>query len=898
MSKPTDAAAAAASAKDRFDAAIVSLLQRWVAQVRARAGLVNTAILLLTIPLLLFAALNLGVNVDTVRVLHPETPSRITLEAFAELFPILNDAVIVVIDAQTSEQARDAVDELQAALAAEPEHYRDVYAPGSGDFFARNGLLYLSLDELDDFADELSRAQPLIAELEHGPNLVDLAELVEQGLDNLAADGSDDTRWTAVLDLVGNATHAVHQQHPVPVSWEELLLGDATEVSTRRVLFVDARIDPNSLFDARRAGDRLREMASELNFGPERGVVMRLTGNPMLNYEEIVGLLWDIGGGGLLCFLFVVIVLQRALRSFRMVVAAVSTLLIGLVWTGAFAAAAVGNLNVVSLSFAILFIGLGVDFTIHLGMHYAAARRKGEGDAEAMDNALEHVGSSLVICTATTAVGFYSFIPTYYLGVAELGLIAGSGMFGVLFLTLTFFPALLSSWLWSLPAEAAPHTFRLESRATRMLAKHPAAVRWAALGLALAALATIPTASFDANSVLMRDSGTESVQTFNELLTGEDEESPWFANALAPDFAAARELADRLAALEVVSTAITIEDYVPSEQEEKREMLADLAFLLQPAPPSKAETATPEQERAALARLAALLRTRTAEAVGPELAASMTRLEAEIEDFLTHPDPDASLLTQLKAVLLEPLPRHIARLRRALEPDTVTLDGVPHEITRRMISADGRVRVQAFPENDLRQKNELARFVHAVLEVESTATGMAVNLVGFGDATVDSFRQALVLACSLITLLLLVLWRRIRETLLVLAPLLLGAALTVAGMVVLGLSFNFVNVVVIPLLLGIGVDSGIHLVHRASSAGGRGKDMLESTTARAVLFSALTTIVSFGALALSSHRGMSSLGVLLMTGLMWMLLCNLVVLPALLDRFPASGGPHRGHRGA
>jgi predicted RND superfamily exporter protein len=274
--------------------------------------------------------------------------------------------------------------------------------------------------------------------------------------------------------------------------------------------------------------------------------------------------------------------------------------------------------------------------------------------------------------------------------------------------------------------------------------------------------------------------------------------------------------------------------------------------------------------------------------VGQDLAMSMSRLEREIGDFLARPDPKGVRLATLDAVLLEPLPRQIERLRRALEPDVITMESLPVEIVRRMVASDGRIRVQAFPAEDLRQSNALSRFVHSVTEIEPSATGMAVNLVGFGDATVQSLQQALASAIVLITCFVLALWRRLREAALVLAPLMLGAGLTVAGMVVLGISFNFVNVIVISLLFGIGVDSGIHLVHRATTLDSGSGNMVESTTARAVVFSALTTIVSFGTLALSSHRGMASLGIVLMVGLAWVVACNLIVLPALLDRFPPS----------
>ena len=162
-------------------------------------------------------------------------------------------------------------------------------------------------------------------------------------------------------------------------------------------------------------------------------------------------------------------------------------------------------------------------------------------------------------------------------------------------------------------------------------------------------------------------------------------------------------------------------------------------------------------------------------------------------------------------------------------------------------------------------------------------TGPAPGFVAAGDAIVGAFRQALLSALVVIALLLLLLWRRAGDALLVLGPLLLAAALTSAAGVVVGIPFNFADVIVVPLLLGIGVDSGIHLVHRARSGSTRSSDLLRTSTARAVLMSALTTIASFGALALATHRGMSSMGRLLTIGVLFMLACNLVVLPALLE---------------
>jgi predicted RND superfamily exporter protein len=217
-------------------------------------------------------------------------------------------------------------------------------------------------------------------------------------------------------------------------------------------------------------------------------------------------------------------------------------------------------------------------------------------------------------------------------------------------------------------------------------------------------------------------------------------------------------------------------------------------------------------------------------------------------------------------------------------PEEITLESLPPDITNRMIAPDARARVIVYPTDDLQSDAQaLERFVDAVHSVHPNATGMSANIIAFGRATVQSLAQALVSALVAIALLLWLLWRRVTEMMLVLIPLLLGAALTCATMVGFGMAFNFANVIVIPLLLGIGVDSAIHLVHRANLGGAGEAGLLGTTTARAIFYSAGTTAASFGALGFSAHRGIASLGILLVIGLVYTLVCTLIVLPALIE---------------
>jgi hypothetical protein len=241
-------------------------------------------------------------------------------------------------------------------------------------------------------------------------------------------------------------------------------------------------------------------------------------------------------------------------------------------------------------------------------------------------------------------------------------------------------------------------------------------------------------------------------------------------------------------------------------------------------------------------------------------------------------------LGELRSVLLERFPGEINRFRRSLEVASVTLADLPAELVRLMRAPDGTLRIQAYPEDELQDFDTLKQFVSSVLEVDEYAAGIAINLVEFGEATARSFRQALLSAAIAISALLFLLWRSPADVGLVLAPLALGSILTCASMAVIGMSFNFANVLVLPLLFGIGVDSGIHLVHRArhladSEGGG---SLVESATAGAVFYSAMTTTLSFGTLALSGHEGMRTLGVMLTIGMFWTVIANLIFLPALL----------------
>jgi hopanoid biosynthesis associated RND transporter like protein HpnN len=877
------------------DERIALFLVGWIDGVRRRARAVVWGTLLATLALLAFTGLRLGINSDNLSLIDPDLPFMVNQREFSEHFPVLDSALLVVIDARTPELARESADALRVRLAERTEFFEDVYVPGGSRFFEEHGLLYSEVDELYDFADGMARMQPLVAELERDASIANFTRLVRLGLDAVNEEGGAGDEWPAILGAIGDATGAVYTEFPIAVSWEEVLIQDsALEVPTRRVIVAHPVLDFGNLLAAGRSMSAIREAAAELSLDASHGVGVRITGNPALNYEEMVGLLWDIGAAGLFCFAFVAFLVYRALRKKRLVVGVLGTLIVGLIWTAAFAAAAVGDLNLASISFAILFIGLGVDFGLHLGMRYADLFASTRDHAVSLREAVRDVGGSLVLCTITTAVGFYVFVPTEFLGVSELGLISGTGMLIILFLTLTFFPALLSTWLALDPEQPPEESLRFARRWWRVFEEHPRAVRWSAVAAGLGGLALVPQAWFEPNVVNMRDPTTESVEAFRDLLESSGFSSPWFVNGVAQDFESAEALAARARELEAVESTLLLTDFVPDDQEEKLEILADLGLLLETPRPTKIVPPLPAGEQvAALAELHGFLDAGWIEGVDSPLAASMRALRRQLGDFLERVEREGNeteALAVLDEVMLSRLPGQIARLRAAIDTSEITLEGLPDELRRRMLSPEGLVRVQIFASENLQVRGAMERFSDAVAGVVPKPVGIAYNLVGLGRVTIVSFQQALVAAITLIGLLLFALWRRLADGAVVLAPLLLAAVLTVASMVLLDVPFSFFNVIVIPLLFGVGVDSGIHLVHQSHLSDEARKDLLGTTTARAVFYSALTTTGSFGSLAFSDHIGMRSLGILLTIGMVLTVICNLIVLPALLDLRGQGGG--------
>ncbi len=856
------------------------LLAAWVTGVCRRPVLVLFACLALAAGLLWSAATSLTINTSTEDMLSAELPWRQNNRAVDRAFPQLVDSLTIAVEGPDALAAEDAAERLARVLRAQDQVFHSVMLPEGGDFFRRNGLLYLSPEELQAESDRLAAAQPLLAALQEDPSLRGLADLLIRAFDSddAAAEIAD---LAPLLTRLAATAEALPDNPAARLSWSALFSGGPASgegesaADRRRFLIAKPVIDFASLEPMAAGVAAVERAADDLGLTSADGYRLRLTGEALMLQDELVSVRTGIGIVGLISGLLVAVVLFAGLRSWRLVLPILVTLVAGLAWTAGFAALAVGELNLISVAFAVLFIGLSVDFGIHFALRVQESVAAGRDQPAALTEAAALTGRPLLLCAVSSALAFFAFFPTAYRGLSALGLIAGTGMFIALFLNLTLLPALMRL----LPARAgAVHLGPLAAASAglqRRAGRHAGLLAGIGVALAVAAAFALPQARFDDDPLNLRDPDSPSVAALLDLLD-DARISPYSAQVLADDLEQARAEAVRLEALPEVSAAVTLDAFVPAGQDAKLDIIDQTALLLSPlftAPPPL--PAPDDAERAAaLKRLEAALQDPP-----PELAGEAARLAKALGNL--GPVTPA----RLETAWLGGFEGALNRLLDALEAQPVTLDDLPEELRRRYEAADGpekgKVLVEVMPEADLRDPAARERFVAAVQAEVPNVSGVPVTIVEAGWAVVTAFAEATVLALCAIALLLLVVLRSPLDTLLVLLPLTLAAVLTVAAGVVFDLPFNFANVIVLPLLLGLGVDSGIHYVMRAREEKA-GAVAPTNSTPRAIFLSALTTLASFGALSISQHPGTASMGLLLTVAIVITLVCVLAFLPALL----------------
>jgi uncharacterized protein len=838
--------------------------------------------------LLLFAALvggavvcsmhRLGVTTDTGMMFSRSLPWKKRSDELARLFPQQQDLLVAVIDADLPEEAQATARALADRLRGDTAHFQSVSLPQDNPYLLRNGLMFLDQKNLGAVLDTTVTAQPFLGTLAADPSgrgLFDALSMVALGV----AQGQANLKsFRPALNAFAATLGQAADGHAQPLSWERMLAGSLADLGGKYVFVVTRpRLDYGSFQPGGVASNAMHRAIDGLEFVRSGHARVHLTGDVQINDEEFATVAQGMVAGLIGSLVLVTLWLFLAVRTWRIIAPIVITLVVGLVLTTGFAALAVGTLNLISVAFAVLFVGIAVDFAIQFSVRFRAQRLP-SGAMPPLQSALERTGEEtghqILVAAMATMAGFLAFTPTAFVGVAQLGLIAGFGMMIAFICTVTLLPALLHVFRPSLDHPATGFAFaRPADRAVRM---HRGPILSVFTFLAVLGAVLIPVLTFDADPLHTKDPHSDSMRTLKLLMT-DPQSSPYGAQVLVPDLKQAAVLADRLQHLPLVDDAMWLGSLVPADQPAKLEMIQDAASILLPTLVVPNPRSAPDA--AALRASAA----KTAHALGGVLDRlppddPLRRIQAALES-LSHA-PDAQIMAADSA-LVRFLPGQLDQLRLMLSARPVTIDDIPQSLRQDYLLPDGRAVVTIHPKSGMDSNTDLRRYVAQIRSVAPDAGGDAIDVVESASTMVRAFVFAAMSAIVMIAVILLVALRRLLDMALVLAPLLLSALMTVILIVVVPEQLNFANIIALPLLLGVGVSFNIYFVMNWRAGI---QAPLSSPTARAVLFSALTTATAFGSLAASHHPGTASMGRLLLLSLACTLLATLIFVPALLPK--------------
>ena len=837
-----------------------------------------------------YTASHLSIDTNTTDMVAPNAPFQKNLRNYEKAFSQDMHTLLLVVESDTPELTKSATKRLGRLLSADKANFEAIYIPNENDFFHQNGLLYLDSNDLQTLSGNLSQAQPFIGRISQEPNLTGFFSIFEDALSN-----ADKTRDVPIdlpllIDKVSAALHKSMNGENNLLSWETLIAEKkiSGKSADKGFITVSPKFDYTQIRPAEGAINAIRKAIAEIQQPGLPLVKVWLTGEVGLEDDELVGMSSGTFNASIFSVVLVLFILLVAYRSILFTLATLFTLALSMVFCGAFAAFSVKELNLISVAFAVSNIGLGVEYAIHFCLRYRDNLLHHIHREKAIRSTLKSTSPSLILCAGTTAIGLYAFIPTDYKGVSELGLLAGTSLFISLLVTLIVLPALLS--FIPVPAKyESPSTHPLLATLAEKLATltlhYAKPISIATCLVAVISIVLVFKVKTDFNPINLRDPNTESVIAFKNLNKDTDT-TPMTLTVLAAGEQKAKAVQQKLIALGSVDKTVSLFDFMPSAQEEKLAIIEDMALMLGSQTQGFPALKPDNDPTTGINRLIKSIDNSLPNKTNANEIATLKAFKKELQDILieldTRQQPSRRMfIEKIQTTLLGTLPNAMNELLVGLNAREVTLSDIPPDIKERWLSKEGSYRIQIFPKKDLNDLDNLKQFIGDVQSVAPETTDLPVIYWESMKEVIRAFQQAITSALVFIALLLYCIRRNFTDTLLVMAPLILAGLFTMASTVLTNTPINYANIIALPLLLGLGVDNGIHMVEKLHHSLSEEQNIYQSSTARAMFYGALTTASSFAGLAFSPHQGIASMGLIITIGIFWIMVCTFIVLPAL-----------------
>ena len=886
--------------------------------VRYPRGILAAA-LLLSLVSVIYTAKNMEFLTGRDDLMPKNTGFHRDYRAWRQEFGDMED-IVVVIESADQERAARFGTRLYAQLAKDRSHFQDVFYPYGLDFFKKNGLLFMPLADIQSLRQNLTLAKPVLKELSTSPSVQTLFTYLTTQMDGYVQQGKGAPGAEArlaglsfMLDKLGLGFSKFADNSAGSVSMEEFFFqgkdgkeSSFSKAGKMQILTVLPVKDSASFVPAEQAIKVVRqELATLLKLPEFKGVTAGLTGTPVLEHEEMATSQHDITIATIVSLVLTVILLFLAFRGGLNVFAAMVSLVVAICLSFGFATLAVGHLNILSMVFAIMLIGIGIEYGIQVVLRYQEELSGGAGQYDAIEAGLGRNVWAIIMAAATVAAAFLTFIFTDFKGVAELGIIAGGGVVICVLVTFTVLPAMLVVLAKyrkhrneergtrngeSQISHLAPNTSHLKGRMKQVLFGYPKVVVAATAILCLASLYPLSQVIFDYNLMNLQAKGLESVNYAYKLMRS-SENSGYFAVVTASTAAEAAAKTKALEALPSVDHVVSLNSFVPDDQGRKIAELTALRKELADVRPGRYEENLSLMELPAVfenfRNAAERLKNKLVQEGRPE-AKPVGKFLVTLDTFFARLEKEkdrnaVGMLKDFQGGMLAELPEKIEFLKATLNPEPTTAAQIPRELRTRFVGKTGHYMLQVAPRYEIFDFKPLKAFIDDVRSVDANATGEPVMVYESMTIMRDAYVRAFIYAFIAIIAILLVTFRSIKYAAIGLVPLIVGVLFMVSGMWLFGINFNSANIIVMPLILGIAVDSGIYIINRFRSEDITAAGVVMSSTGVGVILNTLTIMASFGALMVAHHQGVFSIGAVMSLGMVACQIAFIITLPAVLS---------------
>jgi hopanoid biosynthesis associated RND transporter like protein HpnN len=870
------------AAEESLLAAPMERLTRLV--LRFPRATIGVAVVLAVVCLGLTAA-RLGYRTSRLDLLNPNSDYNRRWIEYLEEFGGEDDAVVVV-EGDAPAPIIAAIDEIAATLARDEALFHAVLHKVDLARIEAKGLHYLPPEKLVGIEHFLDQTLPIVegdwSRLKLSNMAVSLSAPL--GAPNLPPEAS--LAAAAGLDrLASGVASSLGPQPRYQSPWPDMAAGIEMpgQLSSGYLLapdgrmgFVLLRLAPgeDQFAKGTEATDALRTRIGQIQ-QRHPATKIGLTGLPILENDEMRASSSSMAWASLISFIGVAVLFVAGFGGIRHALLANLVLLLGMAWSFGYVTLAVGHLNILSVSFTVTLIGIGIDYGIHYISRYLQLRRQGQDCHAALLATSRGISPAIATGAVTTAVSFYAAAFTSFTGIAELGMIAGGGILLCAVAELVVLPAAVLLVDGRHGSERLPEPLPVH-RWIAPCVRRPRLVLGCTVALTLLVGGGSSQLWYDQNLLNMQPAGLESVALERKLLE-QSGQSAWYALSVADSREA---LLARKAALIELPSVERVEEIVsllPRHPEQTRPVIERIGQRLASLP-AHAPLIPVDRPEALLASLAKVEQMAAQAGLTDRCRGSLEPLREAIGK--TAAANCFAALSQYQQQLASDLLARLHMLRTMADPTPPELSDLPPSLVARFVGRHERHLLKIYGRGNIWDTQNLARFVSDVRSVDPDATGNPVQAFEASREMKQSYQNAALYALVIIIGVLVFDFRRLRDAALAAAPLGLGMLQMFGLMGLLDIPLNPANMLALPLILGIGVDYGVHIVHEYREMSGRYR--MSSSTAVAVMVDSLTTIVGFGSLMIASHQGLESLGRVLTIGVSCCLFTSVVMLPAFL----------------